>query len=73
MVFVCCKYAKPLVGYEPIKVRIRDENVFLRRNTQAAACYPCLPDIQYKNKSYNHLDNVSGLPEHAINLVGPLC
>ena len=56
--------------YELIKVRMHDENVFWRRNTQAAACYHCLPDVQYKSKSYNQLDDVSGLPEHAVNLVG---
>ena len=26
--------------------------------------------LQYKDKRYNHLDNVSRLAEHAINLVG---
>ena len=69
MVFVCRKYAKSLASYEPIKVRMRDKNVFWRRNTQAAACYSCLPDVQYKNKPYYHLDDVSGLPEHAVSLL----
>ena len=69
MVFVCYKYTKPLASYEPIKVRMRDENVFWRRNTQVATCYPCLPDIQYKSKLYYHLDDVSELPEHAVNLL----
>ena len=68
MDFVCCKQAKPLVSYEPIKVRICDENVVWRRNTQAVACYP-LPDVQYKSKPYYHLDDVSGIPEHAVNLL----
>ena len=48
---------------------MRDKNVFWRRNTQAAACYSCLPDVQYKSKPYYHLDDVSGLPEQAVNLL----
>ena len=41
--FVCCKHAKPIASYEPVKHRISDENVFQRQNTQAAACFRCLP------------------------------
>ena len=26
--------------------------------------------VQYKSKPYYHLDDVSGLPEHVVNLVG---
>ena len=48
---------------------MHDKNVFWRQNTQTAACYPCLPDIQYKSKPYYHLDDVSRLPEHAVNLL----
>ena len=68
--FVCCKHAKPIVSYEPVNHRISDENVFRRRNTQAAACFRCLPQVQYMNKRYNHLDDVSWPAEQAINLVG---
>ena len=68
--FVCCKCTKPTVSYEPVKHRISDENAFWRQNTLAAACFPCLLEVQYKNKCSNHLDNVSGLTEHAVNLVG---
>ena len=68
--FVCCKYAKPIASYEPVKHGISDENVFRRRNTQAAACFHCLPQVQYKDKCYNHLDDVSWLAKHSINLVG---
>ena len=57
--FVCCKYAKPITSYEPVKRRISDEDVFQRRNTQAAACFRCLPQVQYMNKCYNHLDDVT--------------
>ena len=68
--FVHCKYAKSIASYEPVKHGISDKNVCWRQKTQAAACFHCLPQVQYKNKHYNHLDDVSWLAQHAINLVG---
>ena len=67
--FVCSKCTKPIASYEPVKHRISDEDVFRRRNTQAAACFRCLPQVQYMNKCYNHLDDVTWPAKHAAMLL----